>query len=169
MAANSGYQGRIASAPRANDEASEYAVLGVLKSAFIKRIFVPATDECPDIGDIVSLAADAGAILCYAYLGDVTASVTGDKAAQKFEDDYLDELFDELWRVGVRAVAYMPTRNTDEQLARVRALCDSYGMMQVSGEDINSPSQSFALKAMEKPQFANLIGSTWKLIENENR
>lgn len=151
------------------DFASEYAVLGVLKSTFIKRIFVPAADECPTLAEIVSLADDVGAILCYAYLGDVTASVTGDKAAQKFEDDYLDELFSELDRSGVRAVTYMPTRNTAEQLARVRALCDRYGMMQVSGEDINSPSQSFVIKAMERPEFANLIDSTWKLIENETR
>lgn len=151
------------------DFASEYAVLGVLKSTFIKRIFVPAADECPTLAEIVTLADDVGAILCYAYLGDVTASVTGDKAAQKFEDDYLDELFSELDRSGVRAVTYMPTRNTAGQLERIRALCDRYGMMQVSGEDINSPSQSFVIKAMERPEFANLIDSTWKLIENETR
>ena len=156
-------------AARAGDEASEYAVLGVLKSAFIKRIFVPADDECPTVSEIVALAADVGAILCYAYLGDVTASVTGDKAAQKFEDEFIDELFEELYRVGIRAGAYVPTRNTAEQLSRVRALCDRYGMMQVSGEDINSPSQSFAIRAMERPEFANLIDSTWKLIENEGR
>ena len=63
----------------------------------------------------------------------------------------------------------MPTRNTTAQLERVRALCDSYGMMQVSGEDINSPSQSFVIRAMENPMFSNLIDSTWRLIENENR
>lgn len=163
-----GVERKKLAAAKANDEASEYAVLGVLKSAFIKRIFVPADDECPTIGDIVELAAKVGAILCYAYLGDVTASVTGDKAAQKFEDEYIDELFSELYRVGVRAVAYMPTRNTADQLSRVRALCDAYGMMQVSGEDINSPSQSFAIKAMVRPEFANLIDSTWRLIANEN-
>ena len=156
-------------AAKAGDEASEYAVLGVLKSAFIKRIFVPADAECPTLAQVVDLAADVGAILCYAYLGDVTASVTGDKAAQKFEDEFIDELFFELKRAGVRAVTYMPTRNTAAQLERVRALCERYGMMQVSGEDINSPSQSFVIEAMKRPEFANLIDSTWKLIENENR
>ena len=149
-------------------EAGEYAVLGVIKSAFIKRVFVPATDECPTIAEIVDLADSVGAILCYAYLGDVTASVTGDKAAQKFEDDYIDELFHELKQADVCAVTYMPTRNTPEQRSRVRSLCDRYEMMQVSGEDINSPSQSFAIKAMERPEFSNLIDSAWKLNENEN-
>lgn len=151
------------------DPASEYAVLGILKKDFIKRIFVPASDECPTLAEIVSLAGEVGAILCYAYLGDVTESVTGDKAAQKFEDSYLEELFAELDRAGVHAITYMPTRNTDAQLARLRALCSEYGMMQVSGEDINSPSQSFAVRAMERPDFADLIASAWKLIENENR
>lgn len=167
VALTDGERAKLESA-KAGDEAGEYAVLGVLKSAFIKRIFVPADAECPTLAEIVDLAADVGAILCYAYLGDVTASVTGDKAAQKFEDAFIEELFSELKRAGVGAVTYMPTRNTAAQLERVRALCDSFGMMQVSGEDINSPSQSFAIKAMERPEFSNLIDSTWKLIENEN-
>ena len=150
-----------------SDPFFEYTVLGILKSAFVKKIFIPAADECPDLADVVKLAADCGAILCYAYLGDVTDSITGDKAAQKFEDDYLDELFAELYRMGVRAITYMPTRNTRDQLLRVRSLCDKFGMMQVSGEDINSPTQSFVIRAMEDPLFANLVDSTWKLIENE--
>lgn len=143
-----------------SDPFYEYTVLGILKSTFVKKIFIPATDECPDLSEVVQLAEDCGAILCYAYLGDVTESVTGDKAAQKFEDDYLDELFSELCRMGVRAVTYMPTRNTRAQLERLRSMCDSYGMMQVSGEDINSPAQSFVIHAMEDPMFSNLVDST---------
>ena len=46
-------------------------------------------------------------------------------------------------------------------------LCDENGLFQVSGEDINSPRQSFVIKAMENPLFANLIDATWKLIEHE--
>ena len=166
VALTDGERAKLDAAKR--DEAGEYAVLGVLKSAFIRRVFVPADDECPTLSDVVALAEDVGAILCYAYLGDVTASVTGDKAAQKFEDEFIEELFAELKRAGVCAVTYMPTRNTPAQLERVRELCELCGMMQVSGEDINSPSQSFAIKAMERAEFANLIDSTWKLIENEN-
>lgn len=94
-------------------------------------------------------------------------SVTGDKKAQKFEDDYLDELFLCLEEEGVRAVTYMPTRNTPEQLTRLRSLCDAHNMFQISGEDINSPRQSFVIKAMENPLFANLIDATWKLIDHE--
>jgi len=147
----------------------EYDLLGILKSAFVPKIFIEATDECPKLKDMVALCNDIDAYLCYAYLGDVGDSVTGDKKAQKFEDDYLDELFECLKEEGVKSVTYMPTRNTPAQLERLRALCDEYGMFQISGEDINSPRQSFVIKAMENPLFSNLIDATWKLIEHENK
>ena len=145
----------------------EYDVLGMLKGTFVPKIFIDATDECPKLADMVKLCADIDAYLCYAYLGDVGDSVTGDKKAQKFEDDYLDDVFECLKEEGVKAVTYMPTRNTMAQLERLRGLCDSYGMFQISGEDINSPRQIFVIKAMENPMFSNLIDATWKLIEHE--
>ena len=145
----------------------EYDLLGILKSAFVPRIYVDATDECPNVRDVAALCEKMDALLCYAYLGDVTASVTGDKKAQKFEDDYLDDIIACIKGCGIRAVTYMPTRNTPEQLARLRALCEKNGLFQVSGEDINSPRQSFIIRAMENPLFSNLIDATWKLIEHE--
>ena len=145
----------------------EYDVLGMLKGTFVPKIFIDATDECPKLPDMVKLCADVDAYLCYAYLGDVGDSVTGDKKAQKFEDDYLDDVFECLKEEGVKAVTYMPTRNTPAQLERLRGLCDQYGMFQISGEDINSPRQSFIIRAMENPMFQNLIDATWKLIEHE--
>lgn len=145
----------------------EYDLLGILKSAFVPLVFIPATDECLPLHEAVSLASKVGAIFCYAYLGDVVDSVTGDKKAQKFEDDYLDELFGVLRDYNVRAVTYMPPRNTRTQLDRLRALCKTYGMFEISGEDINSPRQDFVCKAMEDPQFSNLIDATWALIAHE--
>ena len=145
----------------------EYDVLGMLKGTFVPKIFIDATDECPKLKDMVKLCVDVDAYLCYAYLGDVGDSVTGDKKAQKFEDDYLEEVFECLKEEGVKAVTYMPTRNTPAQLERLRGLCDQYGMFQISGEDINSPRQSFIIRAMENPMFQNLIDATWKLIEHE--
>lgn len=145
----------------------EYDLLGILKGAFVGRIYVDADEECPRLPEIVALCREVDAALCYAYLGDVADSVTGDKKAQKFEDDYLDDVFACLKEEGVWAVTYMPTRNTPAQLARLRGLCEQYGMFQISGEDINSPRQSFVIKAMEDPQFQNLIDATWKLIEHE--
>ena len=145
----------------------EYDVLGMLKGTFVPKIFIDATDECPKLPDMVQLCVDADAYLCYAYLGDVGDSVTGDKKAQKFEDEYLDDVFECLKEEGVKAVTYMPTRNTSAQLERLRGLCDTYGMFQISGEDINSPRQSFVIRAMENPMFQNLIDATWKLIEHE--
>ncbi len=147
----------------------EYDLLGILKSAFVPKIFIDATAECPKLKDMVKLCKEVDAYLCYAYLGDVGDSVTGDKKAQKFEDDYLDDVFECLKEEGVTAVTYMPTRNTPAQLERLRNLCDEYGMFQISGEDINSPRQSFIIKAMENPMFQNLIDATWKLIEHENK
>lgn len=147
----------------------EYDLLGILKAAFLPQVYVDATDECPGLGRMVALAKDIGAVLCYAYLGDVGDSVTGDKKAQKFEDDYLEEVFTCLKEAGVPAVTYMPTRNTPAQLARLRKLCEENGIFQVSGEDINSPRQSFIIRAMEDPQFQNLIDATWKLMDYENR
>ena len=144
-----------------------YDVLGMLKGTFVPKIFIDATDECPKLSDMVKLCKDVDAYLCYAYLGDVGDSVTGDKKAQKFEDDYLEDVFECLKEEGVRAVTYMPTRNTPAQLERLRKLCDEYGMFQISGEDINTPRQSFIIKAMENPMFQNLIDATWKLIEHE--
>jgi len=145
----------------------EYDVLGMLKGTFVPKIFIDATTECPKLCDMVKLCNEIDAYLCYAYLGDVGDSVTGDKKAQKFEDDYLDDVFECLKEEGVKAVTYMPTRNTPAQLERLRGLCEAYGMFQISGEDINSPRQSFIIRAMENPMFQNLIAATWKLIEHE--
>ena len=145
----------------------EYDLLGILKSAFVPQIYIDATDECPTVAALVDLCREIDAYLCYAYLGDVGDSVTGDKKAQKFEDDYLEDVFECLKETGVKAVTYMPTRNTPAQLKRLRGLCEQYGMFQISGEDINSPRQSFVIRAMEDPQFQNLIDATWQLIEHE--
>lgn len=145
----------------------EYDLLGILKSAFVPKIYIDADEECPRLPEMVKLCREVDAVLCYAYLGDVADSVTGDKKAQKFEDDYLEDVFECLKEEGVWAVTYMPTRNTPAQLERLRGMCEEYGMFQISGEDINSPRQSFVIRAMENPLFANLIDATWKLIEHE--
>lgn len=144
----------------------EYDLLGALKSD-ISSLYINATDECPDVKEVVALCDEIGAISAYAYLGDVGDSVTGDKRAQKFEDDYLDELFSVISGLGFRAVTYMPSRNTLAQLNRVRNLCNQYGLFQISGEDINSPRQLFICKALQNPEFHNLIEATWALIGHE--
>ncbi len=150
------------------DMLSEYDRVGELKKEFIGKVYVDATDECPDFKDFVAFCQSVGGILAYSYLGDVTQSVTGDKKAQHFEDAYLDELFAFLNEAGIKAVTYMPTRNTDAQLNRLRALCEQYGMTQISGEDINSPRQKFIIEKLKEPRFDNLIKSTWDLIKHEN-
>ena len=145
----------------------EYDLLGLLKGDFAVQFYINADKECPDIRDFIRLADETGSIAAYAYLGDVGDSVTGDKKSQKFEDDYLDHLFEVIKEVGFHAVTYMPSRNTIDQLRRVKSLCDKFGLFQISGEDINSPRQSFICEALEKPEFRNLIDSTWALIGHE--
>lgn len=146
-----------------------YDLLGWIKSTLIAKFYIDATDECPDVREVLALSEKVGAISAYAYLGDVGDSVTGDKRAQKFEDDFLDELAPFLAGLGYRAITYMPSRNTPAQLKRIRALCDKYGLFQISGEDINSPRQSFVCEAQRAPKFANLYEATWALIAHEWR
>ncbi len=145
----------------------EYDILGALKSDLVEKFYIPATDECPDVSEYISICNETGAISAYAYLGDVGTSVTGDKKAQKFEDDYIDLLFSELKRLGFNAVTYMPSRNTREQLERIMAICKENSFFQISGEDINSPRQSFICKAMDDPMFAHLTDATYALIAHE--
>ncbi|MBO4251946.1 MAG: PHP domain-containing protein [Clostridia bacterium] len=143
-----------------------YDLLGVLK-ADTKFFYIDADEEMPDAYEFVSLVKSYGAIPAYAYLGDVGDSVTGDKKAQKFEDDFLPQLMEELKKAGFLAVAYMPTRNTTEQLTRIINFCRDYGFFQISGEDINSPRQKFACAALADPKYSHLIDSTWALIGHE--
>ncbi|MFY9279375.1 MAG: PHP domain-containing protein [Caldicoprobacterales bacterium] len=145
----------------------EYDLLGVLKSDLVEKFYVDATLECPDVRKVIEFSKEIGAISAYAYLGDVGDSVTGDKKTQKFEDDYLDLLFDVIKDLGFDAVTYMPTRNTMDQLKRVKELCTKYELFEISGEDINSPRQSFVCQAINNPLFQNLIDSTWALIGHE--
>ncbi|NCA98382.1 MAG: PHP domain-containing protein [Clostridia bacterium] len=144
-----------------------YDLLGLLKGELVEQFYIAATDECLPVADVVAFAKAHGIILAYAYLGDVGDSVTGDKKTQKFEDDYLDDLFDLLNQLGFAAVTYMPSRNTRPQLMRLRALCDKYQFFQISGEDINQPRQAFVCLAMRDPMFDNLYDAAWALIGHE--
>lgn len=144
-----------------------YDLLGVLK-ADTKFFYIDADEEMPLAEDFIKMAKTFGAIPAYAYLGDVGDSVTGDKKAQKFEDDYLEDLIREIKKVGIEAIAYMPTRNTPSQLQRLMKLCEKYDLFEISGEDINSPRQSFDCKALALPEYSHLIQSTWALIGHES-
>lgn len=144
-----------------------YDLLGLLKSEMVKDFYIDADEECPDVKEVIEFSKKIGAISAYAYLGDVGDSVTGDKRNQKFEDDYIDQLFPVLKELQFNAVTYMPSRNTVTQLDKVRSLCEKYQFFQISGEDINSPRQSFICEALQDPKFQNLIDATWALIGHE--
>jgi hypothetical protein len=145
-----------------------YDLLGVLKGSFNDRIFIqPDEHECPRAETVTAFAKSINAVPSYAYLGDVTESPTGDKKAEKFEDDYLDALIPRLGDFGFQGVTYMPPRNTIDQLRRLRALCEKQGLLEISGVDINSPRQIFQCPEIRRPEFALLLDTTWALAAHE--
>lgn len=151
-----------------NNQFYLYDLLGILKSTFLDKIFIqPDYEECISVYEAVRFSNSINAIPAYAYLGDVTDSPTGDKKAEKFEDDFLEELIPELKKIGFKAITYMPPRNTLSQLLRLQRLCKKYELMEISGVDVNSPRQSFNYPIILRPEFAHLIEATWALIAHE--
>ena len=145
-----------------------YDLLGTLKINVLPRFFIqPNEEECLPVKAVVDFALQIKGIPTYSYLGDVGESPTGDKKAQKFEDSYIEQLFPVLKELGFKAVTYMPPRNTKEQLSRVISLCGMYGLMQISGVDINSSRQSFSCPEVLQDMFKHLNDSTWALIAHE--
>ncbi len=145
-----------------------FDLLGILKSSFLDKIYIqPDGNECIPAKRAVDFARSIGAVPAYAYLGDVGESPTGDKKAEKFEDDFLEALFDELGRYGYGAVAYMPPRNTVDQLQRVQRLCAERGLLESAGVDINSSRQSFNCPEVLRPEYSHLVDTTWALIAHE--
>jgi hypothetical protein len=147
----------------------DYDLLNVLKAQLVEQFYIPATDEAPPIKVVADFCAKHGIVLAYAYLGDVGDSVTGDKKTQKFEDDFLEDVFSTIKALGFKAVTYMAARNSKKQLDRLRALCVENEMFQISGEDINQPRQKFICEAMRNPEFDNLVDAAWALIGHELR
>ena len=151
-----------------NNQFYLYDLLGILKSSFLDKIFIqPDYEECISVYEAVKFSNSINAIPAYAYLGDVTDSPTGDKRAEKYEDDFLEELIPELKKIGFKVITYMPPRNTLNQLLRLQRLCRKYEFMEISGVDINSPRQSFNYPIILRPEFAHLIEATWALIAHE--
>jgi len=142
-------------------------LLNMFKSQLVESFYVDADEELPHITEFVTISEKLGAIPTYAYIGDVDVSVTGDKKRQAFEDSYLDELLDYIKNIGFKGVAYMPARNSETQLMRIKAACEARDLMQISGEDINSPLQKFICSKIETPEFEHLIDSAWALIGHE--
>jgi len=146
-----------------------YDLIGWIKAELIPDFYIDADEELPHVRDVLSLSERVSAISAYPYLGDITNSITGDKRAQKFEDDFLDLLFEEIKSLGFRAVTYMPARNTFAQVERVREKIRQNGFLEISGEDINQPRQPFVCEAMRDDRFAPLKDSAWALVAHERR
>ncbi|MEG2881853.1 MAG: PHP domain-containing protein [Christensenella sp.] len=148
--------------------AYDYDVLNVLKSNLVPKFFIEGGEDCFPVKKVVDYARTLGVIPTYCYLGDVAESPTGDKKAQKFEDECIDELFPLVKELGFEAIAYMPSRNTMEQLTRVMDKCKNYEFFEISGEDINQPRQSFICMKQRDNAFTHLADNTWALVGHEN-
>jgi len=145
-----------------------YDLLGILKTEFLPRIYIqPDENECIPAAQVTAFARSIAAVPAYAYLGDVSESPTGDKKAERFEDGFIEDLFEELSRLGYLAVTYMPPRNTMEQLRKLRWLSAEWGFMEISGVDINSSRQSFNCPEVLRGEFRHLLDTTWALIAHE--
>lgn len=145
-----------------------YDFLGTMKGDFLLEFFIqPDEEECLPVSRVVDFANTIGGIPAYSYLGDVAESPTGDKKAQAFEDSFLDELMEEVKKIGFKAVTYMPPRNTRTQLDRIQNLCRKHDFMEISGVDINSSRQIFNCPPILEEANRHLIGSTWALIAHE--
>ncbi|MCL2479444.1 MAG: PHP domain-containing protein [Treponema sp.] len=143
-------------------------LLGLLKSSFNEKIFIqPDENECHPAEKACSFAASVNAVPSYAYLGDITESPTGDKKAEKFEDEFLDTLIPRLREIGFLGITYMPPRNTKEQLERLHRLCVKNSFLEISGVDINSPRQTFSCPQIRQPEFSILLDTTWALAAHE--
>lgn len=147
----------------------KFDLIAWVKSTLLSQFYIDATDECPDVREVLALSERVGAVSAYAYLGDVVDITTADKRNQQFEDAFLDEFVPYLHTLGFRAVTYMPFRNTRAQLDRIRGLCEKHNLFQISGEDINSPRQPFVCEAQRDPSFRNLYDAAWALIGHERR
>ena len=145
-----------------------YDLLGVYKSNFLPRFFIqPDREECLDVRSVVDFSNSIGAIAAYAYLGDVAESVTGDKKAEKFEDEFLHDLLDLLVDCRFPAITYMPPRNTIEQMSRLQALAKERSLMEISGVDINSSRQSLNCPELLGPSARHLVANAWALVAHE--
>ncbi|MGE4463704.1 PHP domain-containing protein [Sphaerochaeta sp.] len=145
-----------------------YDLLGLFKSSFLPRFFIqPGREECLDVREVVAFSNRIGSIAAYAYLGDIAQSVTGDKKAEKFEDEFLEQLLDLLVDIGFPAITYMPPRNTEAQMKRLQTLAKARGLMEISGVDINSSRQSMNCPELLLPSAHHLVDSAWALVAHE--
>ncbi len=61
----------------------------------------------------------------------------------------------------------MPPRNTKAQMARLQALVQKRGLMEISGVDINSSRQSMNCPELLEPEAHHLIDAAWALVAHE--
>ena len=144
----------------------EYALIHLFKEVSMNFVYVDADEECVHIFDFIKLCDDVGAICAYPYLGKINDDAI-DAPSLDCEDEYLEILAEELKKLNVCALTYMPSRNTIQQSKNIIELCNKNHFFQISGEDINSLNQPFVNGLLLEDMFSHLKDSTYAIIGNE--
>ncbi|MBE6890792.1 MAG: PHP domain-containing protein [Ruminococcaceae bacterium] len=112
-------------------------------------MWIDADEECPDVKEFVKIAKETGAILAYSYTGT--------------EDVSAEELLSVLKGLGFNGITYQPSKLSSEQLEEIKKLCVRYDLMQISGEYVNRPRQSFVQENISE----DLKDTSWAIIGHE--
>jgi hypothetical protein len=137
-------------------------IANVLKPE-IKNFYIDAADERCSILEFLKMAKEVSAIAVYPYMGDIISVVMGEYYVEKYEDSFLEELIEELKALGVQGVSYEPSRLKPEQLSAIRSVCERNDMLQLSGETVYTPQQSFEDATLEDIGLSYLAESGWAL------
>jgi len=118
-----------------------YDLVNCLKHE-IRFFYVPDND-LPDARSAVELAHKYGALITYTYFGETVRIYDGEEVVFKFEDEYLDELINDLGSLGFDAIEYVPEKVPDDKENVIADLAKKNGMFTIPCTDINSPRQRF--------------------------
>ncbi len=130
----------------------ELDMVDVLRQDLLS-MWVDADEECPDVKEFARIAKETGAILAYSYSGNEEASAS--------------ELFSVLKNLGFNGISYEHSKLTAEQLEEIRSLCGKLDLLQINGEIINRPRQSFVVEKVNTADFDYLKDVSWAIVGHE--
>ena len=133
----------------------EYDLLGILTDKLLPDIYIQAEmNECPPVCAVADNLNSEGIVPAYTYCG--TSS----------EDSDLDKIIGYLAKIGFKAVTYQPSVLSDEQIKRIRAICNQYDLMELIRENIYDPRKSFSNSYLADDSYKTAITNAWALVGN---
>lgn len=144
----------------------EFDLVDIIKSK-IKFFYSPAEGEVDDARTFVECAHGFGGMVFYTYVGDYTSIRGGERIENKFEDDYLTELIDDLKAIGFDGVEFVPERLEPQQRATLEKLAAEREMLVLPALEINSPRQKFGDAELLKPDNSELLDNCRVVLGHE--